>query len=84
MVDRVKHIDIAKGISITLVAMFHGQLRFFFPEIIEPMALFRLPLFFLLSGVFFSWAASPKDFFNKKIRGYVKAIFYRTPLSFFD
>ncbi len=75
MVDRVKHIDIAKGISITLVAMSHGQLSFFFPEIIEPMALFRLPLFFLLSGVFFSWAASPKDFLTKKSEAMLKPYF---------
>ena len=75
MMNRVKHIDIAKGISISLVAMFHGQLKYFFPEIIEPMALFRMPLFFLLSGVFFSWAASPKDFLIKKSEAMLKPYF---------
>jgi len=50
---RVEHIDIARGISITLVAMFHSHLKFSIPEVIEPMSLFRMPLFLVLSGVFF-------------------------------
>ncbi|MEW8495846.1 MAG: acyltransferase family protein, partial [Candidatus Thiodiazotropha taylori] len=59
---RVKHVDIAKGISITLVAMFHTKLRIFVPDIVDPLSLFRLPLFFFLSGIFFSWAAAPGAF----------------------
>lgn len=51
--DRVKHIDIAKGISICLVAMFHSKMKFYFPDIIEPMALFRMPLFFSYQEYFF-------------------------------
>ncbi len=75
MDGRIKHIDVAKGISITLVAMFHSKLRFYFPEIIEPMALFRMPLFFMLSGVFFEWDTSPKEFIIKKSEALLKPYF---------
>jgi len=51
MNNRVEHIDIAKGISIILVALFHSKLKLFAPDIINSMGLFRLPLFFFLSGV---------------------------------
>ncbi len=75
MKDRYLHIDIAKGISICLVATFHGQLGNFYPSIIEPMGLFRMPLFFLLSGVFFSWRAEPHHFFTKKFDSLLKPYF---------
>jgi fucose 4-O-acetylase-like acetyltransferase len=62
MDGRVKHIDIAKGISIFLVAMAHGtpvfvplvssKVIFYYQEVIGPISLFRLPLFFFLSGIF--------------------------------
>ncbi len=66
MDGRIKHIDIAKGISITLVAIYHSKLSYYFPSIIGPMELFRMPLFFLLSGVFFSWQEKPKKFLIKQ------------------
>lgn len=75
MKGRVGHIDIAKGISITLVAMFHSKLRIYCPEIVEPMSLFRMPLFFLLSGIFFSWTANPKVFLLKKSEALLKPYF---------
>jgi len=63
MSGRVKHIDIAKGISIFLVALAHSthifaplvssKLIFYYQAVISPMSLFRLPLFFFLSGYFF-------------------------------
>lgn len=73
--SRAKHIDIAKGLSIAMVAMFHSELNVYFPDIIEPMSLFRMPLFFLLSGVFFGWIASPKDFLMKKSEALLKPYF---------
>lgn len=75
MKDRYVHIDIAKGISICLVATFHGQLGNFYPSLIEPMGLFRMPLFFLLSGVFFSWRSEPHYFFTKKFDSLLKPYF---------
>ena len=75
MEKRVEHIDIAKGISITLVALFHSELSLLIPEIIDPMALFRMPLFFFLSGVFFSYSLDPKAFFLKKSEALLKPYF---------
>ncbi|MCG8485962.1 MAG: acyltransferase family protein [Chromatiales bacterium] len=69
---RVKHVDIAKGISIALVAMYHTKLRMFVPDIVDPLSLFRLPLFFFLSGIFFSWAAAPKSFVSHKFEALLK------------
>ncbi|WP_081365719.1 acyltransferase family protein [Alteromonas mediterranea] len=51
--DRAKHIDIAKGISITLVVLLHSQLAPYIYFITEPLSLVRMPLFFFLSGFFF-------------------------------
>ncbi len=75
MDGRIKHIDIAKGISITLVAIYHSKLSYYFPSIIGPMELFRMPLFFLLSGVFFSWQEKPKKFLIKKSEALLKPYF---------
>ncbi len=75
MKDRYLHIDIAKGISICLVAMFHSQLGNYYPSIIDPMGLFRMPLFFLLSGIFFSWNPEPHYFFTKKFDSLLKPYF---------
>ena len=75
MTNRISHIDIAKGISIALVAMFHSKLKLIVPEIIEPMSLFRLPLFFFLSGVFFSTSINPKLFVIKKSEALLKPYF---------
>ena len=75
MNERIEHIDIAKGISITLVVMFHSNLELYLHEILMPMSLFRIPLFFFLSGVFFSYAASPKEFLIKKSEALLKPFF---------
>ena len=85
MNGRVKHIDIAKGISIFLVALYHSgpiygalahsKLSFSFNAVVEPMSLFRLPLFFFLSGVFFTWAVRPKIFLVKKSEALLKPYF---------
>jgi len=83
MKNRTIYIDVAKGISITLVAIFHSKLRYLFPEIIEPMALFRMPLFFFLSGIFFSYSMPPKEFFLKKSEALLKPYFSVLFLLFF-
>lgn len=73
---RVLHIDIAKGISIFLVALYHSKLSSYFPEATHAMSLFRMPLFFLLSGVFFSWSVSNRTFFMKKSEALLKPYFF--------
>ena len=72
MQERAKHIDVAKGLTITLVVVFHSELYLVLPSIIEPMALFRMPLFFMLSGVFFSWNLKSSDFLIKKFNTVLK------------
>jgi len=74
-VERVSLIDTAKGLSILLVALHHSNLKNIFPELIEPMGLFRMPTFFLLSGIFFSFAAPPTKFFLKKTNALLKPYF---------
>ncbi len=94
MNSRVKYIDIAKGISIFLVALFHSQPiflgalahskpSFYLHAVIETMSLFRLPLFFFLSGVFFTWAVRPKIFLVKKSEALLKPYFSVLLLHFF-
>ena len=82
MPNRIGHIDIAKGISIILVALFHTGLTSYFPKIIGPMALFRLPLFFFLSGVFFKATMAPNAFFWKKFDALLKPYFATLILVF--
>lgn len=83
MDERIKYIDIAKGISILLVALFHSKVTAYIPDVIAAMSLFRMPLFFFLSGVFFSYAENPKEFFIKKTEALLKPYFAVLLLLFF-
>ena len=76
MKERIEYIDVAKGISIFLVALYHSNLWQHFSEILEPLSLIRIPLFFLLSGIFFSWQILPKVFFIKKTESLLKPYFF--------
>ncbi|MDP0587882.1 MAG: acyltransferase family protein [Candidatus Endonucleobacter bathymodioli] len=82
MTNRVEYIDIAKGISIILVALFHSKLRSFAPDFINSMGLFRMPLFFFLSGVFFSTSTDIHAFLWKKSEVLLKPYFV-TSLAIF-
>ncbi len=82
MTNRVGHVDIAKGISIILVALFHSKLCSFAPDFINSMSLFRMPLFFFLSGVFFSVSANTYTFLWKKSEALLKPYFV-TSLAIF-
>jgi polysaccharide biosynthesis protein PslL len=75
MKKRIEHIDIAKGISIFFVAMYHSELTRYFPELTTSMSLFRMPLFFLLSGIFFSYLTVPQTFLIKKSEALLKPYF---------
>lgn len=54
MRDRIEHIDIAKGIGIIFVAFTHSKLTTYFPLVNNLQEQFVMPLFFLISGTFFS------------------------------
>lgn len=75
MKERVIHVDVAKGLSIALVAMFHSEMYYFFYDIIKPMALFRMPLFFFLSGIFFAYSENARTFIARKSEALLKPYF---------
>ena len=75
MSKRIELIDIAKGISIILVAFNHSKLKYMYPEFNDAVGLFRMPLFFFLSGVFFSASIGPKTFLFKKTDALLKPYF---------
>ena len=63
--QRIIFIDLAKGICITLVVLYHvfGDLS---GDVINMMTLFRMPLYFVLSGLFFKSYNGFWSFFKKK------------------
>lgn len=70
--NRVKHVDIAKGISIFLVALFHSDVMGLFPSLTEPLSMVRMPLFFFISGVFFSYRKDFNSFTKRKADSLLK------------
>jgi polysaccharide biosynthesis protein PslL len=75
MQKRVDLIDVAKGMSILFVAFHHSQLAATYSEVSSAMGLFRMPLFFFLSGVFFKAVAAPGEFFRHKTEALLKPYF---------
>lgn len=75
MSERILHVDIAKGISICLVAMVHTKIAALWPDVVGVGSLFRMPLFFLLAGLFFGWSASPVPFLRHKAEALIKPYF---------
>jgi fucose 4-O-acetylase-like acetyltransferase len=65
MKNRIEFIDLAKGICISLVVLLHvlGDVS---GAIIQIMNLFRMPLYFVLSGLFFKTYGGFHPFFMKK------------------
>lgn len=56
---RVAHLDVARGLSIVLVALYHSGLQPLMPLTMQAIGLFRLPLFFFLAGVVFPTGRGP-------------------------
>ena len=63
---RVGHVDVAKGLSILLVALGHSGLLSGFYGLNGALALVRLPLFFFLAGVFFKRQEDVPDFLARR------------------
>ena len=65
MTKRIEFVDLAKGICILLVVMLHvfGDMS---GTIIKIMNLFRMPLYFVLSGLFFKQYEGLRSFIKKK------------------
>jgi fucose 4-O-acetylase-like acetyltransferase len=68
-------IDIAKAISIILVAVGHSHFKVIYPDVNHVFALFRMPLFFFLSGIFFSTKLNFGTFAIRKIDAIYKPYF---------
>lgn len=65
---RIKYLDLAKGLCIVLVVFFHTKGIFDRDYWFDPfLSSFRMPLYFLLSGLFFRDYGSFKRFFTKKV-----------------
>ncbi len=73
--ERVAHIDVAKGISILLVVLLHTEIKQFWIEIFDYMELVRLPLFFMISGVFYKYSELT-CIFTKKSNSLLKPYFF--------
>lgn len=76
MGKRIALVDIAKGISIILVAYGHSQVSLMFPEANRSLTLFRMPLFFFLSGVFFRPSSNLAVSIFKKTDTLLKPYFF--------
>jgi fucose 4-O-acetylase-like acetyltransferase len=75
MSERVRLIDIAKGITIIGVAFSHSHLENFFPGLDHSLALFRMPLFFFLAGIFFNDAIELGNLVYRKTDALLKPYF---------
>ncbi len=75
MARRIDLIDIAKGISILLVAFAHSELSKLLPTFNHATMLIRMPLFFFLSGVFFSLSVRPLPYIARKTDALLKPYF---------
>ena len=79
-------IDIAKGISIILVAFGHSKLSALFPNFNDAVMLLRIPFFFFLSGVFFSLSSEPTAFILHKtdalLKPYFATLFFLVLITF--
>ena len=53
MPNRVEYVDVAKGIGIVLVVLGHNQIKATLPALTSFIYTFHMPMFFLLSGMFF-------------------------------
>ena len=72
MANRIEFIDLAKGICILLVVQIHvyGDTSV---DVFKMMSLFRMPLYFVLSGLFFKTYDGFFSLFKKKTSIFVKA-----------
>lgn len=64
--QRVEFIDLAKGICILLIVLNHSFARFS-GSFLDSFMIFRMPLYFVLSGLFFKTYGSLALFIKKKI-----------------
>ncbi len=66
---RYEFIDLMKGICITLVVLYHSHIEFI--DNCFLLTTFRMPLYFILSGMFFKPYSSYKEFTLKKVNSLI-------------
>lgn len=67
MTERIKFIDLAKGMCIMLVVLYHINKRYdMYPELFKILSTFRMPLYFFLSGLFFKEYENFLGFLKRK------------------
>lgn len=72
MTERIKHIDVAKGITIIFVVLAHNpavQFSEFLNTVFKPL---NIPFFFLLAGLFLRTNKSPFELFINKTNSLLK------------
>lgn len=70
MKERIQYIDLAKGFCIILVAAYHVSRLLHFhqaPVFWDTLSVFRMPLYFFLSGLFFKEYEGFMGFFLRKV-----------------
>lgn len=74
---RIQYIDLAKGICITLVVLYHVFYNLhYMPPVIKTLSLFRMPLYFFLSGLFFKEYEGFFGFFLRKVNKLLIPFFF--------
>lgn len=68
MQQRIEFIDLAKGICISLVVYQHVYMGDPNPKLMEFQDYFRMPLYFILSGLFFKTYEGFTSFTHKSFR----------------
>lgn len=75
MKQRIEYIDLMKGVCITLVVMSHSGIVFE-DNIDHILRVFRIPLYFFLSGLFFKRYNGFCDFFFRKFNKLIIPLFF--------
>lgn len=76
---RIGYIDLAKGICILLVISYHIDLGDFLyrdDRVSDFFFSFRMPLYYMLSGLFLSVSNGYKDFLQKKVNRLIVPFFF--------
>lgn len=69
---RAHHVDVAKALCIILVVMGHSGLAHRYPELNSALMTFRMPLFFMLAGIFFKADEAPLSVLKSKSASLLK------------
>ena len=65
--NRIEYIDLAKGFGIMVVVVYHIYYHLHIRQVIMPISIFMLPLFFFLSGLFFKESSTFTEFLLRKV-----------------